>query len=119
MRKLIAVLVAVTSLSIVSVAQGGKKAAIDVNCGQYNVCTFTASGGSAQWEFSDWKIQFGSAAIITQNPYQRGMSTHSPVDGSTPYTTTVVNLLTNDTVYVQCKGDWSPHGSMCKKVNKP
>jgi hypothetical protein len=99
---------------------GDGPAAFDIKCGQYNYCTFrNVSGQVGTWQFSDWAA-WGDAAIGSAVSFSRGMSTHDPVTFETPYTTTITHTVGSAVAvgFVRCDGNWSPHGSMCRKVNK-
>jgi hypothetical protein len=87
---------------------GDGPAAFDIKCGQVGT-----------WQFSDWAA-WGDAAIGSAVSFSRGMSTHDPVTFETPYTTTITHTVGSAVAvgFVRCDGNWSPHGSMCRKVNK-
>jgi hypothetical protein len=93
-------------------------ASFSIKCGQYNYCTFTGKQNGT-WRFSDWAA-WGDAAVGSGISFSRPMSTHDPVTFETPYTTQVIHVVgvAADTGYVRCDGNWSPHGSMCRKVNR-
>lgn len=121
--KLLGVLVAVLAVGGFDATrghatQGNNAAAFDVRCGQYNYCTFTSrSGQNGTWEFSDWK--FWGGVPVSGVSYTRPLSTHSPENGTTPYTTVIVHRVgaAVDTGFVRCDAVWDVRG-MCRKVNR-
>lgn len=124
MKQILAVLAVVCGALLASSgarveASTPQSAAFTVKCGQYNYCTFTSkAGNSGTWEFSDWKFLGGQP--VAGVSYERPLSTHDPINGTTPYTTTVVFTVGSsaDTGYVRCSMPWNVKG-MCRQVQKP